>query len=308
MGPSNCHYLKTEPGNADLPVGSIGQSSTDSESWVNRPIIDGLGVVRSELHSWKYFSDFVYQEMLDYTQYIWRGQRCDDWALESTLDRALRNANKSLTGRARQGHLDGFRYAVRGRRGPTPPPIEEENDWWALGQHHGLATPLLDWTHSPFAAAYFAFIGEGAPQTRCRAIYGLSQSSVEAVNKKKLQLYQESNAAYQDSLGVPPRRVKPKRPSIVEFVRPLADDNPRLVNQSALFTRAPDGASIEEWVQANFAGMNEEYVLIKVTIPNKDRALCLRSLNRMNINHLTLFPDVYGASRFCNLHLEVPKY
>ena len=52
----------------------------------------------------------------------------------------------------------------------------------------------------------------------------------------------------------------------------------------------------------------EDDILIRITIPNKDRIDCLRSLNRMNINHLTLFPDLYGASRFCNHHAATKNY
>ena len=45
-----------------------------------------------ELLSWKYYLDFVYQKMLDYETYVWRGHSCDDWLLESTLDRLVETA------------------------------------------------------------------------------------------------------------------------------------------------------------------------------------------------------------------------
>lgn len=96
--------------------------------------------------------------------------------------------------------------------------------------------------------------------------------------------------------------------SRLKFIRPLADDNPRLVNQNGLFTRTPDGMTVEDWVGEFFKDNVSSAVLIRITVPNKDRTDALRSLNQMNINHLTLFPDVYGASRFCNLQLEIRKY
>jgi hypothetical protein len=46
----------------------------------------------------------------------------------------------------------------------------------------------------------------------------------------------------------------------------------------------------------------------KVTIPTGDRDLALRSLNRMNINHRSLFPDLHGTSEFANVDLLIDDY
>ena len=45
--------------------------------WVTSSITDGIATV--QFYSWKYFSIYIYDEMLDYKTYIWRGQRCDYW-------------------------------------------------------------------------------------------------------------------------------------------------------------------------------------------------------------------------------------
>lgn len=241
------------------------------------------------LISWKYFHDYVRKEMLDFSHFIWRGQSESKWKLESRLDRLLRSKPESKRHSIAGQHLQRFKLAVRGRRGANPSRLEGESEWWALGQHHSLATPLLDWTESPFVALYFAFEQEKAPESGSRAVWSLG-----AFNTKNNEIIKAHSGA--------------GPPSILEEIRPLQDENSRLVNQAGLFTRVPLGETIDSWVEKNFSGRSEGARLLKIVIPNKERAECLRTLNKMNINHLSLFPDLYGAGQHCNKSLRIEKY
>ncbi len=109
------------------------------------------GILKIELDSWDDFHN-VTEKLLELGDFIWRGQRCD-WPLKSKFDRIVKsNRDVSLT-----EHKIAFTRAIRGRRGENPPQLNKTEDIWSLGQHYGLATPLIDWTESPFVAAYFAF-------------------------------------------------------------------------------------------------------------------------------------------------------
>lgn len=145
--------------------------------WNWGPPKDGISAV--ELYSWDYFTDLVYDVLLSYKAYVYRGHRKEDWKLESTFDRLHRLHAQSTKDRRLAQHLEAFKYASRGRRGSNPARIESENEWWALGQHFGLATPLLDWTGSPFVAAFFAFEKRKHDDTPKRVIFAIHQTVVE---------------------------------------------------------------------------------------------------------------------------------
>ncbi|MDD2853660.1 MAG: FRG domain-containing protein [Desulfuromonadaceae bacterium] len=248
------------------------------------------GVMDVNLSSWKHFHDYVVTEMLDYYQYIWRGQLDAEWGLETSLDRLFKKHNKKPTTARLNRHMEKFKLASRGRRGENPRRDLNENEWWAIGQHNSLATPLLDWTHSPFVALYFAFEKQQSPSSGYRAVWALGDSKniVTAI-----------------------RKVKPSATddSVITYIRPQQDENTRLVNQGGLFTRVPLGSTVRTWIEENHDKDEENIAhLIKIKIPDSGREECLRTLNMMNINHATLFPDLYGASQHCNKALSIEKY
>lgn len=250
------------------------------------------GILTLKFESWKEFIDYI-NSYLDYRKFVWRGQGDSSWLLEPTLDRNLnkidiKNNNKN---KIIENHLNRFKYASRGRRGLNPQELKDDNDWWALGQHNGLSTPLLDWSKSPFVAAFFAFSSSNINTTKYRTIFGIARTDVE----EKSKIIKRSHK-------------RKSRPPIIEFIEPFSDENARLVNQGGLFTRCSTGTDIESWLKENYND-DEKYIRAwKILLPENERSTILQSLNRMNINYSSLFPDLFGASNFANMHLEVRYY
>ena len=260
------------------------------------------GVREPRLPSWRVFDQFVQSELLNVPGLIYRGQADADWPVESTIDRLEKRypqKRNTLGGipeyfdcppTDRVGHLRAFKEVSQGRRGPNPPEVSDD-EWWAIGQHHGLATPLLDWTRSPFVALFFAFEEE-----RCTLKDGgFDTPDMRVVLTVAWHLIGDSKNSKSPTAFSPKRDVGQRRRS-----------------QSGVFLKMPEHTDLESYVQQHFntetyskpiardANPHPCAILRKILIPNSDRVDCLKYLDQMNVNRATLFPDMDGAATYIN--------
>ena len=247
----------------------------------------------TRLESWRDFTNLLESDFFNRhgVQLVFRGHRRHDWGLMPTLGRVTTNG--IITEVLAEDQLDRFKRAVRGRLNDTAL-VNEDDELWSVGQHHGLMTPLLDWTYSPYVALFFAFHKEDDRDEKdnpYRAVYVLNKSFL----------------------------VDNEIETGIRVFEPRKDHHGRLVNQAGLFTFSPFDATLENKltdVLADEEGFTDEELrsaseeeqpeilaryICKIYIRNEERDACVRHLRRMNVHHASLFPDLIGASDYCNI-------
>ncbi len=247
----------------------------------------------TRIESWRDFTPLLESPFFNRpsVQLVFRGHRRFDWGLMPTLGRLT--SNGIVTEELAQSQLERFQRAVRGRL-KNADLVDENDELWAVGQHYGLMTPLLDWTYSPYVALFFAFHKEDNKEEAdnpYRAIYVLNKTFLSDNDQK----------------------------TGIRVWEPRKDDHGRLVNQAGLFTFSPYDETIENKL-ANVLTDDELFdddelrsasedeqpdifarYICKIYVRNEERDLCLRHLRRMNVHHASLFPDLLGASEYCNI-------
>jgi hypothetical protein len=258
------------------------------------------GIQEIELESWREFYDLVATDFIDSGAFVYRGQADAGWKTYSSLDRwetdhqGWQLQENGVTHPfecppvSRDVHLRAFRQAIRSL---APFALQKEDDalTWALAQHHGLKTPLLDWSYSPFVALYFAFEDKYLPE-------GHRHSEPE---RRGVLALSTSSIAYGADRSTD-KRIFPR------VYSPSGPVSQRLLAQAGIFVQMPEKIDLESCIEQHFADQTEatnahaQAVLKKIVVPNSDRRECLKMLNKMNINRLTLFPDLDGAARYIN--------
>ena len=100
--------------------------------------------------------------------------------------------------------------------------------------------------------------------------------------------------------------------NIIKVYKPKMDDNPRIIAKSGLLVYIPILKDLESIIESCFEKCNNifmcEPVLIKFIVPNNDRIRALQIMQKMNITDSTIYPDLIGAAKFCNMKLRISEY
>jgi hypothetical protein len=220
--------------------------------------------------SWAEWRRDVYQLLFNDDRFVegrflFRGVKDASWHLVSSFDRfgsALPAGDRAPTAKRL---LKLFREECDELDAPGP---ADDNALIAVAQHHGLPTRALDWSESPFVAAYFAFadVDLSADATGHAAIWALDQR----------------DAAWSPETGA-------------EIMRVRRRDNARMLRQRGVFTylRAPFH-TLEDYVEHVTP---DGTALWKFTLPRTEAHAAIADLFAMGITSTRLFPDQSGAAR-----------
>ena len=226
--------------------------------------------------------------------YLCRGQSCADWDLTPSLVRLLpKDIVPTKAIEVEKRLLQDFRSQahLHVRHSWLPPSFPPVNalEWWALMQHYGAPTRLLDWTQSLYVAAYFAV-----------------ENNWEVDGAIFLVHWPAAQLSYQEQYGTDGKIkadvfMDPDAPRALLFWSPERKSARFVAQQSFLSISTNLMCSHDELIvpacaAAAQANPNSVYYL-RFTIPSKLKADFLRNLRAMNIAAHSLFPSLDGVCR-----------
>ncbi len=232
-----------------------------------------------ESWNWNQYKSWIETTIDAKKNFYYRGQRDPSWKLQTTFHRESNEFGYNLSDYLNYIVPDVHYYVCAHHNEVVnlQDPIEF-GAFLALLQHHGFPTPLLDWSLSPYIAAYFAFrdIDEKHPQSDNVRIYIFDAS--EWIDN------------YEQILDL---RVTDK--SYVSVIRPLAKNNQRLIPQRGVYT-VTNVSDMENHFLTLGKSKEKDFLHI-IDIPVSEKPKVMKDLNLMGINDMTLFPGMDGVCR-----------
>jgi hypothetical protein len=228
-----------------------------------------------ECRGWDEFKGTIVKELFQdapfqKSRFLFRGQVDPNWQLMSSYDRWFdeQGLDESKRMEIAAQLLASFKQELRNAGHEQL--VDEERDprIMAIAQHYGLPTRLLDWSESPYVAAFFAFVD-----------VVLLKRDPEFVVVWAL----DTKSYCWDGYGT----------RIVSVASPRS--NVRLRNQEGKFTILETlDKSLEDFVMKIKPTKSLELPLRRFLIPGKDTVAALAELDAMGINPSRAYSDLQG--------------
>lgn len=259
-----------------LSVSAVTNIGTSITSTLGRSqaALDSAYASEPAVQTWEQFKTFV--AALDYHRFIFRGQstqrrlrtryhRSGRADIALYLQNDIPTLHRRLSARTR--HLFDL----------TKP--DELGAFMSLAQHHGYPTPLLDWTYSPFIAAFFA--------------YRLTDSAKAAFAAPdvRVRIFVFDQLTWKNTL--PPLLNLTPHGLNLSILEVLPIDNERMIPQQSV-TTVTNVDDVESYVRFYEERHHKQYLRV-IDLPLAERALVMRELSVMGITAGSMFPSLDGV-------------
>lgn len=226
---------------------------------------------RKDLKTWSDFRQWAIDQ--DPRRYIFRGQS-NPFKLTTTFHRTWRSDLSAWL-------LDDVRRLYGAIIEQVSFPLQlgnlEHNAViWSILQHHGYPTPLLDWSFSPFVAAFFAF------------------HTVKSRSDCEPRIFIFDKAAWEEHYGRQAFFVDAAPPQLVT-IENMAVGNPRYAPQQAL-AAVSNVTDIEAFIRTREQADGKSYLQVCDLSPFEGVRI-MRELELMGITFGSLFPGLDGICK-----------
>jgi len=231
----------------------------------------------TKLKSWTAFKSWASDKHQEGEFVNFRGHGSSRFSLSSTLHRAGRARLERFCYET-MAQFWGIAEAILDMRFQRNDP-DDFSVLLGLAQHHGLPTPLLDWTASPYVAAFFAF-----------------SDALENLQNRQDHTHVRIFALSRAVSGLAPPQVTLTSPAPnVSYLSIAPRKNPRLLAQQGRFLMT-NMVDLERMF-CEIEKKNGIKLVTAVDVPIKFAAEALEDLYFMGLSGATMFPGLDGACK-----------